>query len=269
MEDFAAVLRLYGVARVVGDRYAGEWVREPFRRHGIAYDLSEAPRSDIYRDTLPLLNSGKVELLDDPRLVAELVALERRTTRSGKDSIDHPPGGHDDVANAVAGALLLTVTAVGRRMVRFAPDAVAKFKSSGRTSLPSPKEDRQLRHHADAPLVIERFYQYFMNPQEMELGRHAGMVDQALDPQGRRRTSRPEILRRRRCPTWIRQDARTKGGQARDSPQGRSGDFDENRANDSWHEKIPKPTGRLDAKERRCRKSARRRPSPHNGRLKI
>jgi hypothetical protein len=33
--------------------------------------------------------------------------LERRTARGGKDSIDHSPGQHDDVANAVAGALVL------------------------------------------------------------------------------------------------------------------------------------------------------------------
>jgi hypothetical protein len=32
--------------------------------------------------------------------------LERRVARSGKDSIDHPPGGHDDVANACAGVLV-------------------------------------------------------------------------------------------------------------------------------------------------------------------
>jgi hypothetical protein len=31
--------------------------------------------------------------------------LERRTSRSGKDSIDHAPGGHDDLANAVAGVI--------------------------------------------------------------------------------------------------------------------------------------------------------------------
>ena len=32
---------------------------------------------------------------------------ERRTARGGKDSIDHPRGAHDDVANAVAGAIML------------------------------------------------------------------------------------------------------------------------------------------------------------------
>jgi hypothetical protein len=33
--------------------------------------------------------------------------LERRTSRGGKDSIDHPPGAHDDVANAMAGAMVI------------------------------------------------------------------------------------------------------------------------------------------------------------------
>jgi hypothetical protein len=41
-----------------------------------------------------------------------LVGLERRTSRAGKDSIDHAPGGHDDVANAAAGA---TVYAAARK----------------------------------------------------------------------------------------------------------------------------------------------------------
>src|SRR4028118_1149534 len=56
------------------------------------------------RDLLPLLNSGRVELLDSPRLVAQLCGLERRVARSGRDAIDHAPGAHDDLANAVAGA---------------------------------------------------------------------------------------------------------------------------------------------------------------------
>jgi hypothetical protein len=66
-------------------------------------------KSDIYRDVLPLLNSRKVQLLDDRRLISQLHGLERRTARGGKDSIDHAPGAKDDVANSVAGALLLAV----------------------------------------------------------------------------------------------------------------------------------------------------------------
>jgi len=111
--EFAQLLKSYRIHKVVGDRYAGEWPRERFRVAGITYEQAEKPKSDQYRDLLPLLNSGKVELLDLPRLTAQLCGLERRTARGGKDSIDHAPGAHDDVANAVAGALLLAVE--GRR----------------------------------------------------------------------------------------------------------------------------------------------------------
>lgn len=107
VKEFAATLGTYRVTIVRGDRYAGEWPRERFREHGIEYCLAERVRSDLYRDLLPLLNSGQTELLDEPRLIGQLCKLERRTARSGKDSIDHGPGGHDDVANAAAGALLL------------------------------------------------------------------------------------------------------------------------------------------------------------------
>lgn len=105
VEEFAALLKRYGLRRVTGDRYAGEWPREAFGRHGIAYLLSEFPKSAIYLDFLPRLNSGEAQLLDIPALVNQLGALERRTARGGRDSIDHSPGAHDDVANAAAGAL--------------------------------------------------------------------------------------------------------------------------------------------------------------------
>jgi hypothetical protein len=102
----ALLLRRYGVATVTADKYAGEWPRARFAEHGIELTQSARPKSDLYRDLLPLLNAGRVELLDLPRLSAQLCGLERRTARSGKDSIDHGPGAHDDVSNAVAGCLV-------------------------------------------------------------------------------------------------------------------------------------------------------------------
>src|SRR6185437_1559610 len=93
------------------DRYAAEWPAERFFVHGIQLDPAEKPKSDLYRELLPLLNSGRAELLDHPRLAAQLAGLERRTARGGRDSIDHAPGGaHDDVANAAAGALVSALT---------------------------------------------------------------------------------------------------------------------------------------------------------------
>jgi hypothetical protein len=65
---------------------------------------SAKPKSDLYRDLLPLVNGCRIELLDHPKSVNQLCALERKTARSGKDSIDHPPGQHDDAINAIAGA---------------------------------------------------------------------------------------------------------------------------------------------------------------------
>jgi hypothetical protein len=111
VEEFCATLEAYGVQVVTGDRYGGEWPREQFRKHGISYDPSERVKSDLYRELLPLLTSGRTELLDHTRLATELLGLERRTARGGRDSIDHGPGGHDDLANAAAGALVLASAA--------------------------------------------------------------------------------------------------------------------------------------------------------------
>jgi hypothetical protein len=107
VQENTSLLKSYGVRRVHGDRYAGEWPREAFRKLGITYEVSEKPKSALYGELLPLLNSGRVELLDSQRLLSQLCSLERRTARCGRDSIDHPPGRHDDVANAAAGALVL------------------------------------------------------------------------------------------------------------------------------------------------------------------
>jgi hypothetical protein len=101
--EFVALLKRYRVSTVTGDRYAGEWPREQFRKLEVRYELSARPKSDLYRDFLPLINSQQVELLDLPRSVAQLCSLERRTARGGRDSIDHAHGAHDDIANAIAG----------------------------------------------------------------------------------------------------------------------------------------------------------------------
>jgi hypothetical protein len=110
VNDFAQVLKSYKIKKITGDRYAGEWPRERFRLNGIEYLVADKPKSDQYRDVLATLNSGQAELLDLPRLATQLCGLERRTARGGRDSIDHAPGGHDDVANCVCGAINLTLS---------------------------------------------------------------------------------------------------------------------------------------------------------------
>ena len=109
VKKFADVLKQYGCATVTGDRYAGEWPREQFRKHGITYQPAELNRSQIYASLEPLINSGRVELLDHPKLFPQLIGLIRKG-----EKIDHANGEHDDHSNAAAGALVLSV---GKRLL--------------------------------------------------------------------------------------------------------------------------------------------------------
>jgi hypothetical protein len=104
--EFSADVKRYGLHEVHGDKYAGGFPPEQFVKNDIRYRASEKTKSEIYQSMLPKLNSGRVELLDNKVLRTQLIGLERRTARSGKDSIDHPRGGHDDLINAAAGCLV-------------------------------------------------------------------------------------------------------------------------------------------------------------------
>jgi hypothetical protein len=124
VEHFAAVLARYGLRKIMGDKYAGEWPAEQFKKRGVTYEASEKTKSEIYAAFLPMLNSGAIELLDDRRLTTQLLGLERRTAWGGRDSIDHRPGAHDDVINAAAGALVLVAAGRPRPLV-YVPEGIS------------------------------------------------------------------------------------------------------------------------------------------------
>jgi hypothetical protein len=133
VEEFAADVKAYRVQAVHGDRYAGDWPGSQFRKRGVGYRANEKTASDFYREALPLLNGGKVELLDDKRFIGQVCNLERKVSRLGKDTISHPPRQHDDLANVGLGALVL---AAGSRGVTFfsseAVDKLAALSAAGR-----------------------------------------------------------------------------------------------------------------------------------------
>jgi hypothetical protein len=108
--EFAALARDYNCRTVTGDHYAGEWTASAFRSGGANYATSERNRSDIYLEGLPLWSRGLVSIPEQPQLLRELRLLERRTTRLGKDSVDHGKTGSDDFSNVVFGALVLAAT---------------------------------------------------------------------------------------------------------------------------------------------------------------
>src|SRR5262249_9063422 len=60
VEEFVSLIKSYRCSKVYGDRYSGEWPREQFNKRGIFYEPAEKPKSDLYRDLLPLINSRAV-----------------------------------------------------------------------------------------------------------------------------------------------------------------------------------------------------------------
>ena len=101
--ECAELLSAYRVTTVSGDRYAGMWPREAFRSEGIQYEVAAKTKSDLYLALVAFVHSERIELPDNAAMLRELRSLERRRGSSGKDRVDHPPGGHDDLANALAG----------------------------------------------------------------------------------------------------------------------------------------------------------------------
>jgi hypothetical protein len=107
--EFSAVFTQYGVRRVQADRYAGDWPVEAFAQHGVTVEPCQRNRSECYLELLPAICAQRLDLLDEPRLLRQFLALERRATRL-RDIVDHPPGGHDDLANVAAIAPLAALS---------------------------------------------------------------------------------------------------------------------------------------------------------------
>ena len=149
---FAATLKDYRLHSVKGDKYGREWPCERFRAHGIKYESAQMSKSDIYRDSVAIFNGQRCELLDHAKLVSQLIGLERRTSRGGRDLIDHAPNSHDDIANCVCGALLLAsagkkVFRPTQRMLELADQPVPP-----RNRYVDRRDDRPRRH--GIPVVV-------------------------------------------------------------------------------------------------------------------
>jgi hypothetical protein len=108
-KEYAALAKDYRITTVRGDAYAGEWVSSAFKDAGLRYEAADRPKSQLYLESLPLWTRGLISIPDHQRLLRELRLLERRTHRSGKDTVDHGRAGHDDAANALCGAAVFAV----------------------------------------------------------------------------------------------------------------------------------------------------------------
>jgi len=142
VKEIAEIAKRYRLFTVTGDKYAGQWVREAFKRAGVTYDeatlrkslsVEAVPldKSTAYLEIEPLFAQGHIEILDHPTLIRELKNLERRPRAGGKTLVDHPHGGHDDHANALA------LAAAKARQGRIVPRAGAVIEGVTRVGRPS------------------------------------------------------------------------------------------------------------------------------------
>ncbi len=110
--EAASLVKSYGVTSVEGDRASENFVISAFAAHGVTFRHAEGDTRSRYLEVLPRVNSGAIRLLDQPELLRELRALERRRGTAGRDRVDHPRGGHDDRAASVTVALLAASVAL-------------------------------------------------------------------------------------------------------------------------------------------------------------
>ncbi len=126
VERFAGTLKSYSIRTVTGDAYAGQTFLAAFERQGISYQVSSLSKSKLYEALEPALNSHRVILSNVPEVEQQLLGL---VWKGGK--IDHPPGEHDDWANAVAGVthLLLGEELGELRLIHPGPQSVAEIEA--------------------------------------------------------------------------------------------------------------------------------------------
>ena len=132
VEEYSNLLKAYHVHQVTGDNYAAEWAANAFVKQGIKYVRSEMNKSQLYLEALPFFMRQNLSIPNHAKLIRELRLLERRTSRMGRDIVDHGVNGSDDHANSLAGCLRCLTSSVDLTMswVDGAEDENASGKQS-------------------------------------------------------------------------------------------------------------------------------------------
>jgi hypothetical protein len=106
--ELAQLLKAYGISEVRSDKYAIGFHAAEWQTHHIKLVECERTTSENYLSLLPMLLAKRARLLDNKTLRSQLTSLERRVGVGDRETVDHPrhTNAHDDVATAVAGALV-------------------------------------------------------------------------------------------------------------------------------------------------------------------
>jgi hypothetical protein len=112
--EYTALAKQYRCSAITGDNYAKEWVAGAYRAAGLEYRQASLARSDLYLEGLPLFTRGLVNIPAHAVLLRELRQLERKTARSGKDSVSKGVGSFDDHSNSLFGAMYVVTKAMAQ-----------------------------------------------------------------------------------------------------------------------------------------------------------
>jgi hypothetical protein len=108
--EYAGLLKQYSISEVQGDKFAGGFHADEWRRHGIHFVPCDRTTSENYLHALPMLLAGRVRLIDNATLRSQLASLERRVSSADRETVTHPQtaSAHDDCATAVCGVLSIS-----------------------------------------------------------------------------------------------------------------------------------------------------------------
>lgn len=102
LRQIAATCQLFHIRKIVQDRHALGWIAADLKPFNIEVEVSNLTKTQIYESFGVLMSKRRTELLDDPKLIAQMKNLMKSLKSGGSVSIDCLGGrGHDDVINVV------------------------------------------------------------------------------------------------------------------------------------------------------------------------
>lgn len=108
-EQYANLVRQYGISTVYGDKFSGDWASNAWDKHGVRYEKSAKTKSELYLEAESPFNTERIDIPAKDLLVMQLKNLIRKTRSGGKDSVDTDSGQPEDEANVIAGAVYLLI----------------------------------------------------------------------------------------------------------------------------------------------------------------
>jgi len=156
IQEIAGLSRQYRIRKITQDRHAVAWIANDFKPHGIEVEISDKTKSQIYEHFAVVMNKNLVELLDNKRLKDQVINLQKYLRPGGMVKIDHVSGAHDDVINAVAGAVVLAVLAEDEK-----PISESIYREAARPLEPE-------RSEGDEPMSKREIYDFLIDKSEQK-----------------------------------------------------------------------------------------------------